>query len=65
MLNFVLCIFYHQKKGVTATWGMEMKGWNCLIALYQRGPRMIVLTGNVDGQFSAAFECSFTLKKTH
>lgn len=25
---------------------------------------MIVLTGNVDGQFSAAFEChSFTLKK--
>ena len=23
----MLCIFYHQKKGVTATWGMEMKGW--------------------------------------
>lgn len=42
---------------------MEMKGWNCLIPLYQRGPRTIVLTGNVDGQCSEAFECSFTLKK--
>lgn len=42
---------------------MEMKGWNCLIPLYQRGPRTIALTGNVDGQFSAAFEYSFTLKK--